>query len=75
MYLDEIIELICDPNIREDRRDRLAAQYAAEWAARELQLEGDPELAELLLDIGDLIALAMRKQHERTMQLQFEVAK
>jgi len=37
--LEHAAELICDPDIREDRRDRLAAEYAAKWAAGELHLE------------------------------------
>ena len=65
--LDEAVELICDPTIREDRRDRLAAEYAAKWAAGELHLDPEDD-AELIRDIGELIALAMWKQHERTLE-------
>jgi len=71
--LEYAAELICDPTTREDRRDRLAAEYAAKWAAGELHLE-DAEFAELIRDIGELIALAMWKQHERTIH-QLEEAK
>jgi hypothetical protein len=71
--LDEAAELICDPDIREDRRDRLAAEYAAKWAAGELYLDPEDD-AELIRNIGELIALAMWKQHERTMR-QLEEAK
>ena len=70
--LEHAAELICDPDIREDRRDRLAAEYAAKWAAGELHLEY-AEFAELIHDIGELIALAMLKQHERTTQQLEEV--
>jgi hypothetical protein len=51
----------------------LAAEYATRWAAGELHLE-DVEFAELIRDIGELIALAMWKQHERTMQQLEEIA-
>jgi hypothetical protein len=63
--LDEVAELICDRDIREDRRDRLAAEYAGEWAAGELDLDLEDD-ASLARGIGELIALAMRVQHERT---------
>jgi len=39
--LEHAVELICDPDIREDRRDRLTAEYATKSAAGELNL--DPE--------------------------------
>jgi hypothetical protein len=63
--LEHAAELICDPEIREDRRDRLAAEYAAKWAACELHLNPE-ENADLIRDIGELVALAMREQHART---------
>ena len=71
--LDEAAELICNPTIHENRRDRLAAEYAAKWAAAELHLDPEEDV-ELIRDIGELLVLAMQKQHERTKQ-QLEEAK
>lgn len=63
--LDEAIELLCNSDIREDRRERLATSYVAEWAAGELHLSPEDD-ADLVNNIASLIVLAMRVQRERT---------
>jgi single-stranded DNA-specific DHH superfamily exonuclease len=70
--LRDAAELMVDPEVREDRRDRLMTEYCAKWAAGELDHHLDPEeSSDLIRCIGELIALAMRVQHEHTAK-QFE---
>ena len=74
MSLDEAAELMADPKVREDCRNQLMAEYCTKWAAGELDHHLDPgekENADLIRCIGELIALAMRVQHEHTTE-QFE---